>query len=64
MDWIKIFSAIFIVAMLVFLWPRAGQMIRESRKGSMNEWLLVGMLLLGVAAFIAFLVHSMHSSAI
>ncbi|MDD4965463.1 hypothetical protein [Halothiobacillus sp.] len=60
MDWLKIFSALFIVAMLVFLWPRAGQMIRESRKGSLNEWLLVGMLLLGVAAFVAFLMYGIR----
>lgn len=64
MDWLKIFSAIFIVAMLIFLWPRAGQMIRESRKGSLDEWLWVGVLLLGVAAFVAFLMHSMHSTVI
>jgi len=64
MDWLKIFSVIFIVAMLVFLWPRAGQMIRNSPKGSMSEWLRVGVLLLGVAAFVAFLMHTMHSSSI
>lgn len=64
MDWIKIFSAIFIVAMLVFLWPRAGQMIRESRKGTINEWLWVGLLLLAVAAFVVFLMQSMHSTVV
>lgn len=60
MDWLKIFSAIFIVAMLIFLWPRAGQMLRESRKGALNEWLLVGMLLLGVAAFVASLMYGIR----
>ena len=64
MDWLKIFSAFFIVAMLVFLWPRAGQMIRESRKGTIDEWLWVALLLLGVAAFVAFLMHSMHSTVV
>ncbi|OZB73054.1 MAG: hypothetical protein B7X37_09200 [Halothiobacillus sp. 14-55-98] len=64
MDWLKIFSALFIVAMLVFLWPRAGQMIRESRRGTIDEWLWVGLLLLGVAAFVAFLMHSMHSTVV
>ncbi|OZB84129.1 MAG: hypothetical protein B7X28_01075 [Halothiobacillus sp. 13-55-253] len=64
MDWIKIFSAVFIVAMLVFLWPRAGQMIRESRKGTINEWLWVGLLLLAVAAFVVFLMQSMHSTVV
>ncbi|MBD3815558.1 MAG: hypothetical protein IE913_03720 [Halothiobacillus sp.] len=64
MDWLKIFSALFIVAMLIFLWPRAGQMMRESRKGTIDEWLWVGLLLLGVAAFVAFLMHSMHSTVV
>ncbi|ACX95323.1 hypothetical protein [Halothiobacillus neapolitanus] len=64
MDWIKILSAVFIVAMLVFLWPRAGQMIRESRKGTINEWLWVGLLLLAVAAFVVFLMQSMHSTVV
>ncbi|OZB35863.1 MAG: hypothetical protein B7X35_08450 [Halothiobacillus sp. 14-56-357] len=64
MDWIKILSAVFIVAMLVFLWPRVGQMIRESRKGTINEWLWVGLLLLAVAAFVVFLMQSMHSTVL
>lgn len=64
MNWLKIFSALFIVAMLIFLWPRAGQMMRESRKGTIDEWLWVGLLLLGVAAFVAFLMHSMHSTVV
>jgi hypothetical protein len=64
MDWMKIMSAIFIVVMLVFLWPRAGQMLRESRKGSSSEWLVVVLLLLGVAGFVAFLMHGMSAKPI
>lgn len=60
----KIMSAIFIVVMLVFLWPRAGQMLRESRKGSSSEWLVVLLLLLGVAGFVFFLMHSVGAKAV
>ncbi len=64
MDWVKIMSAIFIGVMLVFLWPRAGQMLRESRKGTRDEWLIVVLLLLAVAAFVAFLMHGMHPNTV
>ncbi|MHB1230223.1 MAG: hypothetical protein ACYCY3_07940 [Halothiobacillus sp.] len=57
-------SAIFIGVMLVFLWPRAGQMLRESRKGTGDEWLIVVLLLLAVAAFVAFLMHGMHPNTV
>ncbi|MHB8920983.1 MAG: hypothetical protein ACYC3A_04250 [Halothiobacillus sp.] len=57
-------SAIFIGVMLVFLWPRAGQMLRESRKGTRDEWLIVVLLLLVVAAFVAFLMHGMHPNTV
>ncbi len=52
MDWMKIGSALFIVAMLVFLVPRIKPMLENSPKGTNNDWLLVGVLLAGVAGFI------------
>lgn len=64
MDWLKIMSAIFIGVMLVFLWPRAGQMLRESRKGSGSEWLVVLLLLLGVAGFVFFLMQGMSAKVV
>lgn len=57
MDWIKVLSAVLILAMVVFLWPRAAQMMRESRKGSQAEWLNVAVILLIVVGFVALLMH-------
>lgn len=57
MDWMKILSAVLIVAMLIFLWPRAAQMMRESRKGSQSEWLNVILILVVVVGFVALLMH-------
>lgn len=57
MDWMKILSAVLIVTMVVFLWPRAAQMMRESRKGSQAEWMNVVVILLVVIGFVALLMH-------
>lgn len=37
--WMKILSAVLIVMMLVFLFPRAKQMMTESPKGSSQDWM-------------------------
>jgi hypothetical protein len=37
--WMKIGSAVLLVAMLAILIPRAGQMLKESPKGTMAQWL-------------------------
>ena len=39
MDWLKIGSALFLVAMIIFLFPRARQVIENSPKGSMKDWM-------------------------
>ncbi len=54
--WMKIGWAIFIVMMLILIFPRARQMIAESRKGSTKEWLSALIPLGLVAAFIVLLV--------
>jgi len=38
-DWLKIGSALFLVAMIVFLFPRAKHAIENSPKGSMKDWM-------------------------
>jgi hypothetical protein len=35
----KIGSAVLLVAMLAILIPRAGQMLKESPKGTMSQWI-------------------------
>lgn len=39
MDWVKIGSALFMAAMLIYLFPRAKQTIENSPKGSMKDWM-------------------------
>ena len=56
MDWMKIGSAILIGAMILFLWPRAKQMMQESRKAEPGEWGSVLLILLAVAGFVVLLV--------
>ena len=39
MDWLKIGSALLLVAMLFFLFPRAKSAIANSPKGSSKDWM-------------------------
>jgi hypothetical protein len=39
MDWLKIGSALFLLAMIIFLFPRAKHVIENSPKASMQEWM-------------------------
>jgi len=56
MDWMKIGSALLLLMMLVFLWPRAKQMMKESPKGSSEDWKAVILPLLGVIGFVILLI--------
>jgi hypothetical protein len=56
MDWMKIGSAMLLIAMILFLWPRAKQMINESRKAEAGEWMGVALPILAVAGFVVLLV--------
>lgn len=58
MDWMKIFSAILIVLMLVYLLPRAKDMVKNSPKGSSNDWVAVLIPLLLVIGFVFLLIKS------
>ena len=57
MDWVKIGSAIFLAAMLIYLFPRAKQAIENSPRGSMKDWmgfiLPIGAVILFVILLIA-----------
>jgi len=37
--WLKIGSAVLLVTMLVVLFPRARQMMKESPKGTTSQWI-------------------------
>ncbi|HHH38076.1 MAG TPA: hypothetical protein ENK50_00660 [Sedimenticola sp.] len=56
MDWMKIGSAMLLIAMIIFLWPRAKQMLKESRKAEPGEWMGVVLPILAVAGFVVLLV--------
>ncbi|MDX2503447.1 MAG: hypothetical protein QNL62_03085 [Gammaproteobacteria bacterium] len=56
MDWMKIASAGFLVLMLVYLWPRAKHMFKNSPKASGNDVLAAIIPLLLVLVFIFFLI--------
>jgi len=56
MDWIKIASAGFLILMLVYLWPRAKQMLKNSPKASGNDVLAAIIPLLLVLGFVFFLI--------
>lgn len=54
--WMQIGSAALLVTMLVILFPRAMQMIKESPKGSAGEWMSALIPIGLVAAFVVLLV--------
>jgi hypothetical protein len=56
MDWMKIGSALLLLMMIIFLWPRAKQMMQESPKGSSEDWKAVILPLLAVVGFVILLV--------
>jgi len=54
--WMKILSAVLLVMMLVFLFPRAKQMITESPKGSGEDWMSAMIPLALVAGLVILLI--------
>ncbi len=58
MDWIKISSALLIVLMLVYLLPRAKDMLKNSPKASSNDMIAALIPLLLVIGFVFLLIKS------
>ena len=56
MDWVKIGSALFMLAMVIYLFPRAKQAVQNSRKAESGEWLNFALLMGGVVLFIIVLI--------
>jgi len=56
MDWIEITSALFLGAMLVFIFPQMRQAVKNAPKGNMNDWMSFIIPLAGVIGFIILLV--------
>ena len=58
MDWQKIFSALLIIAMIVFILPKAKGMLKNSPKASSNDLIAALIPLLLVIGFIFLLMKS------
>lgn len=58
MDWMKIFSALLIIAMLLYLFPRVKEMVKNSPKASGNDLISVLIPLVLVVGFIFLLMKS------
>ena len=56
MDWMKIGSALLLLMMIVFIFPRARQMMANTRKAEPGEWQTVILPLLVVILFVMTLV--------
>ena len=50
--WLKIGSAVLILAMIAVMWPRARDMLHNSPKGSSDDWRTFVYLILGVGLFV------------
>jgi len=55
-EWMKILSAVFLIAMLVYLIPRAKQMMEISAQAENKDWKGVLIPLVAVVGFVVFLV--------
>ena len=60
MDWVKIGSALFLLAMIVFIFPRMRQAIKHSPKGTMKDWMSFIIPIAGVILFVALLIASVR----
>ncbi len=56
MDWMKIVSAIALVMFIVFLFPRARDMMKNSPKGSSSDWMGFAIPIVIIVLFIMLLV--------
>ena len=56
MDWTKIGSALFLLAMLVFIFPRMRHAVKNAPKGTMQDWMGYILPMLAVIAFIILLI--------
>lgn len=57
MDWMKIGSAVLLIAMIIYIWPSAKHMMNNSPKAESGDWQSVVLPLLGVIGFVALLIY-------
>ena len=56
MDWLKIASAVLLVAMFFMILPSAKRMVKESPKGSSSDWMGFVVPMAAVVLFIVLLI--------
>ena len=56
MDWIKIGSALFMLAMVIYLYPRAKHAVQNSPKGTLKDWMGYILPMAAVVLFIIVLI--------
>ena len=56
MNWVTIGSAALMIGMLVFIFPHMRQAMKESPKGTSEDWKSFLLPLAGVIAFVVFLI--------
>ena len=56
MDWMKIGSAILLVIMIAVLFPRAKQIMQDTRKAEPGEWTSALLPILAVIGFVVLLI--------
>jgi hypothetical protein len=56
MDWLKIASAVFLIAMFFFILPSAKRMVKNSPKGSASDWMGFIVPMAAVVLFIILLI--------
>jgi hypothetical protein len=57
MDWTKIGSALLLIGMLVFIFPRMREAVKHSPKGSAKDWMGFIIPLAAVIGFIILLIQ-------
>lgn len=60
MDWVKIGSALFGIAMLVFIFPRMRDAMKNSPKGTSKDWMGYLFPLGFIVLFVVFLIMSVR----
>ena len=55
-DWVKIGSALFLGAMLVYLFPRAKHVVENTPKGSASDWMGFVVPIAAVVLFVILLI--------
>ena len=56
MNWVQIGSALFLVAMMAFIFPRMRAASKNAPKGSNKDWMGFLMIVIAVGAFVMLLI--------